>query len=199
MYYDGKTDFYVKQYGPAVFAIVFSIILIGSGVFLYIRSSQNKLPTDDVILAQNNLENTNSSTSTIELPENLKSLSKLEKSQNLSVQSITTEGRIVIKASEERNLSITLIGVDVSSNNELLKILSDDLMDKEIKIAFDTKITDNSNIFAYVYINDILYNASLLEKGLAKMKAEKENISLLKELTQAQAYAKQTTAGIWEK
>lgn len=39
MYYDNKQTFYIKQYGPTFLVAVISFVLIASGVFIYVKSS----------------------------------------------------------------------------------------------------------------------------------------------------------------
>lgn len=43
MYYDNKSTFYMKQYGPAIVVGVASIMLIGSGLYIYFKTSVNPL------------------------------------------------------------------------------------------------------------------------------------------------------------
>ena len=40
MYYDSKSSFYVKQYGPKVFIIVFSLLLVSAGLYIYMRNNE---------------------------------------------------------------------------------------------------------------------------------------------------------------
>ena len=56
-----------------------------------------------------------------------------------------------------------------------------------------------SQLYAYVYIDNTLYNESLLENGKAKLKQDTSNITLISDLKQAQAYAKQLSKGVWAK
>ena len=39
MYYDNKSTFYIKQYGPAVFTIVVSLVLVLGGLYIYLSSN----------------------------------------------------------------------------------------------------------------------------------------------------------------
>ncbi|MDF2865957.1 MAG: nuclease ue [Clostridia bacterium] len=79
MYYDNKKAFYMKQYGPAIIISVVSLVLIGSGIFIYLKSAGVVNPfAKDKEIAQtintnaantNTQENTNNLTPTIEKVE----------------------------------------------------------------------------------------------------------------------------------
>ena len=73
------------------------------------------------------------------------------------------------------------------------------LQNKNVKIAFDQEKMIGSQLYAYVYIDNTLYNESLLENGKAKLKQDTSNITLISDLKQAQAYAKQLSKGVWAK
>ena len=55
MYYDNKSTFYIKQYGPAVFTIVISLLLVLGGLYIYLSSNRNNKP-QDALVAKNNTQ-----------------------------------------------------------------------------------------------------------------------------------------------
>lgn len=232
MYYNGKRDFYVRQYGPTVLLVVFSLVLIGSGLYIYLSSTSfNKKPanvSNSQVVAQNNDEKTNNSTieitteeiksnesnlkaeevktttSTDEnittsdvLPDDLNNLATLQKSPNITVKSISNDGKIIIEYNNV-NYELNMIGVDLEQAQlSIIKKMNDDLVNKTINVAFDKEKVNNSNIYAYIYINDELYNKTLLQKGYATLRVERTNITLLDELLKAQLSAKSDKIGVW--
>ncbi|MEG0872831.1 MAG: thermonuclease family protein [Clostridia bacterium] len=219
MYYDNKRSFYIKQYGPKVLVIGLSIFLVGIGTYIYIVSSTPKTPSkDQIVVASDNLKDENQkettapkdrkiketptykddgSAPTSNIPKTLESLRPLQKTPIGTVESVTSTGVLVVSIEAEK-INVNLLGADFkSSPSDVADIISKDLKGKEIKLAFDKEKKDKNGINAYVYIDDTLYNVVIIEKGYATLKKDKNNTKLIKELTQAQAYAKQTEAGLW--
>lgn len=248
MYYDNKSTFYIKQYGPAVFTIVISLVLVLGGLYIYLSSNRNNKPQDtlvaknnvqDVQLVEqnNNIEQTNSlqevelkkeevkqeETKQVETNSNenntneekninindiaitnilsseLRTLNKLEKSKEVTVLGIDDDKNIILNISD-KNYKASLIGVDYKKSKSNIKdIINNDLINKKVTIAFDNvKIQDNI-LCIYLYLNGNLYNQHLLKNGLAILKVEKANTSLLNELVNAQKQAKSNNIGIWQK
>ena len=219
MYYDNKSSFYIRQYGPAVLILILSFLLIGSGIYIYISSNKNT-PNKEIIVASDSLKDENKTeTSNVEtptaetdkkeevkedtslIPADYENLKPLEKTENVKVTSVLDSGKIKVTTSSSKVMEITLIGIDFSNaQTDIISKMKSDLEGKEIKLAFDNTKVDNLSIFAYIYIKDTLYNAKMLEKGYASLKEEKNNnTSLYTTLKQSQTYAKQTLAGIWKK
>lgn len=247
MYYDNKSTFYIKQYGPAVFVIVISLVLVLSGLYIYLSSNRNNRPQDTLVAKSDTQEQTQQvqaeqkkeETSSlkeepvveekkeettlvtavqeekkVEEPKNidlnnikisnvltseLRALNKLEKSVDCTVLGVNDNKNLVINISD-KNYEIALIGVDYKkSSSDIKNKMTSDLANKKVKIAFDNVKTDNSKLCAYVYLDDKLYNETLLKDGLAILKVEKANTSLLNELVNAQKYAKSNNLGIWNK
>lgn len=248
MYYDNKSTFYIKQYGPAVFTIVISLVLVIGGLYIYLSSNRNNQP-QDTLVAKNNVqteetvsneditpedqtetnslekvpeeditnENIEQSNTTVEnmeenqsvdisnlkisnvLTTELKSLNKLEKSKEITVLGIDDNNDIILNISDN-NYKASLIGIDYKkSNSELKDKLNNDLANKKVTISFDNvKLADNK-LCVYLYVDGNLYNESLLKDGLAILKVEKANTSLLNELVNAQKQAKSNNIGIWQK
>ncbi len=205
MYYDNKSSFYIRQYGPKVLCIVFVIVIAGTGLYIYM-SNRSKTPTVDV--TKQTIANQGSTTSqeeqkvdenvaSLELPNKLESLKPLEK-RTVKVSSIENNGELIIIDGETR-FTANLIGLDFNTvEPDTIYQIGQDIANRQVQIAFDnTKCTgDKANV--YVYLNDELYNAKLLEQGKIKLRSNDINKLLLKDLTESQAYAKQTRAGVWE-
>ena len=227
MYYDNKSSFYIRQYGPAVLILILSFLLIGSGIYIYISSNKNT-PNKEIIVASDSLKDDNKTeTSNVEtpivetdkkeevveekkeevkedtslIPADYENLKPLEKTENVKVTSVLDSGKLKVTTSSSKVMEITLIGIDFSNaQTDIISKMKSDLEGKEIKLAFDNTKVDNLSIFAYIYIKDTLYNAKMLEQGYASLKEEKNNnTSLYTTLKQSQTYAKQTLAGIWKK
>ncbi len=52
MYYDNKSTFYIKQYGPAVITIAISLVLVVGGLYIYLSSNKNNR-LQDTLVAKN--------------------------------------------------------------------------------------------------------------------------------------------------
>lgn len=205
MYYDNKSSFYIRQYGPKVLCIVLVLVIAGTGLYIYM-SNRTKTPTVDV--TKQTIASQGSSTSqeeqkvdenvaSLELPNKLESLKPLEK-RTVKVSSVENNGELIIIDGDTR-FTANLIGLDFNTvEPDTIYQMGQDIANRQVQIAFDnTKCTgDKANV--YIYLNDELYNAKLLEQGKIKLKANDINKLLLKDLTESQAYAKQTRAGVWE-
>lgn len=49
MYYDNKSTFYIKQYGPAVITIAICLVLVFGGLYIYLSSNKNNMPNDSLV------------------------------------------------------------------------------------------------------------------------------------------------------
>lgn len=218
MYYDSKSDFYIRQYGPKIGIAVLSITLIISGVYIYCSSLNSSKP-NEVISAENKVEENiptieNDSLQNIEanqeeldkvdieisrgLTATLKNLKVLGKTDLCKVESITDNNSIVVFLGS-RYYEINLIGIDYSrSSADINAKMKKDLEGKQVKLAFDKLRVKGGQVYGYVYLDeDISYNETLLKNGLAIVKIEKTNTSLLAKLVEAQKIAKTNKAGIW--
>lgn len=254
MYYDNKSTFYIKQYGPAVCVIVISLVLVLSGLYIYLSSNKSNKPQDTLVaknnteqqvLADENLNNknitqtnnlqdvkedvtskedtssnenkletkedtevvTNNTTATdlnqvkisTVLTAEIKKINKLEKLNDVTVLGINDDMDLVITISDQ-NYKVDLIGIDYKKSPSNIKnTINTDLSNKKVTLVFDNVKIQDSKLYAYVYINDNLYNENLLKNGLATLKVEKANTSLLTDLVSAQKYAKENKVGIWKK
>ena len=133
------------------------------------------------------------------ISSNIKKLSKLEKLNDVKVLGVDDNKNIIVNISGN-NYKISLIGIDYKkSNNNIKDKLDNDLTNKTISIAFDNVKQENDTLCAYIYVDGNLYNKDLLKNGLAILKVEKANTSLLTELVNAQKEAKTDNIGIWQK
>lgn len=209
MYYENKSSFYIRQYGFKILIIVLIILIAGAGLHIYINIKK-KTPTVDLTKQTQEIENKQNATpsseetevtqniASISLPEKLESLKPLEK-KAVKITSVESNGEVIIIDGETR-IKGKLIGLDFNFvEPDTIYQMGQDLINKQTEIAFDnTKCTDDTaNV--YLYLDNKLYNASLLENGKVKLDSNDINKLLLDELTASQAYAKQTKAGVWEK
>lgn len=128
-------------------------------------------------------------------------LPTFEISKEVNVTNVSSSGAITVETDGDK-LEIVLIGIDFkySSGSAVNKIKSD-LLNKKVKIAFDTVRSKDGVNYAYVYKSGskITYNAELLKTGLVTLKSERKNTKLNKELADAQAYAREKSLGVWKK
>ena len=212
MYYDNKSSFYLRQYGPTVLILIVSFVLIGSGLYIYFTSNKAQNPSsDEVIVSSNNLkddtqkvdnvlntEKVKENLAPIELPKSFNDIDKLAKTDYVTVENVNDSNRLVINYQNVK-LEVALIGIDTSKSvSTLNEDIKNAIIDNKVKLAFDNKRPDELYAYAYVYIDDnTMLNELLLESGKAKLLNEEENNSLNDVLTEAQAYAKQLKNGIW--
>ncbi|MBR1884301.1 MAG: thermonuclease family protein [Clostridia bacterium] len=225
MYYDNKRTFYIKQYGPTVLVSVVAVALISVGSYIYFKStSSNNLiashPESEVIQVAENIneepkvqevaaqpENTTEEKTAIETSalqeveeeKYFENLESLVKSDLLDVASIDNSGNITLKYKSESKV-VAMIGIDYKyATEETYKKIQSDLEAKQVKIAFD-KVRDIDGVGqVYVYLENELYNATLLKSGLATLKSERTNVALATDLSKAQAYARDNKLGVWNK
>ena len=191
MYYENKTNFYIRQYGPAAIIVLISLIFISCGIYIAKRSIDNK----DIL--ENRANNSSIKTESL-LPDELGKLETLEKSKEYKVNSINSDGSIVIKINN-KYYNIKLIGIEHSTDySELVKTMKKDLIGKDIQIAFDLEKENSNGTYTYIYLNDKLYNKQILKNGYATLRAERENISKLDTLLEAQKQARKAELGIWK-
>jgi len=222
MYYDNKSTFYVKQYGPAVIVSVLSLVLIASGIFIYLKSSnmgnpfKNETEVTQVVdknAAAINKEETNALVVEPKVEEpvvkaepapvtNVKyfqDLVALEKSKDVTVTNISTTGSVTVEVDGDK-LEFTLIGVDFKYAKEsAIEQMKTDILNKQVKIAFDKLRSDSDRTYAYIFKDNTLYNATLLKTGLVTLKTERTNNTLNSDLSKAQTYARENSLGVWKK
>lgn len=108
---------------------------------------------------------------------------------------------------EER---IRLIGIDTPEsvhpdadrNVEYGKIASDFtkelLLNQEVFLEYDVQARDRyDRILAYVYINNVMFNMTLLKEGHAKVATYPPNVKFVDEFTALQEQARDAQKGVW--
>ena len=227
MYYDNKSTFYLKQYGPAVVVSVLSLVLIASGVYIYLKSSNMGNPfktktevtqvvdtntatinKDESVKEENALVNEPKTAevakptepvAAVTVVKYFENLVALEKSKDVNVTNVSTTGTITVEVDGDK-LEVTLIGVDFKySKDSAVEKMKTDLLDKKVKIAFGKLRSDSDHTYAYVFKDNSFYNADLLKTGLVTLKTERTNTELNSDLSSAQAYARQNSLGVWKK
>lgn len=183
MYYENKRTFYIKQYGPAVLILLIALVLIGTGIYIALKPNANDLQAN----------NTNNSLSGVV------ATNKYELSDQAYEGKVVQVNGLGIKVETEGNVNeIYLIGIKQNKNNKnLSKQLSSDLVGKTITVDFDSVKVEDGKTYAYVYINESLYNETILSQGLAELRPERNNINKLDILLEAQLTAKHNMKGIW--
>lgn len=192
MYYENKRSFYIRQYGPPVLAIVISLLLIVGGLYIATISLENDLNKEQIASLTNDSSVDISNT----MPESLAKLNAFTKSKEYKVHAISKDGGIVIETTKNEYYKINLIGIKNSTS--LKEKMEEDLVNKKITIEFDNSKLEKNNSYAYVYINDTLYNKELLKKGYATLRVERNNVDKLDILLQAETEARDAKLGVWE-
>lgn len=188
MYYENKKVFYIKQYGPAALIIVISLVLIFSGIYLSLNG--NTIPKEEVavVVPKPNPVITKPVEHNASQITDFAETGKVTEINNLAV---------VIKA-KSGTLEINLIGVQENKKYPgLSSKFKEELVGKDVKIAYDTEKVINNKIYGYIYLNDVLYNVQVLENGYAELKTERINVNKLDLLVAAQIKARKNYSGIW--
>lgn len=199
MYYNSKSEFYFKQYVLPITTIAISVSLILVGVYVYWASNsenalkQNLVATQNESVTNNNTTETNNEEKQV---NELYDLPALEKSNIGKITNVCDNGNVIFNYND-KDYELTLIGIDTQHEKDLLNVLKNDLLNKDVKVSFDVNKSNGENVFAYVYLNDKLYNENIIERGITSYKKEDINTTYNSNLIQAQAYAKQLDSGIW--
>lgn len=173
MYYENKRTFYIKQYGPAVAIIILSIALIVTGLII-------GFAPDNV--AKDPIENNAYTYSKEAITGTVKSV----------------DGLTVIVISDGEEHLINMIGIEENSKNpNLSQTLEKDLVGKTVVVDFDTVKSEKGKTYGYIYLDNTFYNEALLARGLAELRAERNNINKLDILVAAQINARHECLGIW--
>lgn len=183
MYYENKRTFYIKQYGPAALLLLVALILIGTGIYIAVKSDSNDLKANNTGKEPSEIITTNQYSLTDQAYEG-----KVVAVNGLTIR-VETNGAVN---------DINLIGIKQNKNNKnLSNKISEDLVGKTVTIDFDNVKVEDGKTYGYVYIDKNLYNEILLVQGLAELRAEKQNINKLDVLLAAQLSAKHEMKGIW--
>ena len=185
MYYENKRSFYIKQYGPVALVIVAALALIVTGVVIGLRSMNNSnvvaenpdKPSEEVVDSNAYAYTAEAITGTV----------------------TKTNGLTVTVNSNNNTYDINLIGImQNDKNTELPKTIANDLKGKTVTVDYDNVKTENGKVYGYIYVNGTLYNETLLAKGLAELRPERQNIDKLDLLVAAQIKARHDGLGIWK-
>ena len=176
MYYENKRTFYIKQYGPAVAVIIISIALIVTGLVIGFT------PENNHVAVVTPIEN-----------DAYEYTKQAIKGTVKEVNGITVT---LVSNGEEHE--INLIGIESTKDTEALtNRMSLDLTGKTVVVDFDTVKSEKGKTYGYLYIENDFYNETLLESGLANLRAERNNINKLDVLVKAQISARNQGLGIW--
>ena len=205
MYYDNKSTFYIKQYGPVFIVLLLSALLISGGIYIYMKSANSlknvsAKATNQTVNSKEAQVDTNSkiTDNTSIIPDDLDKLKVLQKSKNGYITNISNDGMLTAQIDKDK-ISFYLIGIDYSkSKADVFQQMTTDLEKRKIQIAFDNSKTEDSKIYAYLYVdNNILYNEEMLKNGLAILRVERNNTSLLDVLLEAEKTARVNFSGVW--
>ena len=159
MYYDNKSTFYIKQYGPAAFTIALSLVLVVGGLYIYLSSNKNNNPQDTLVAkndtqSEQQVEQSNSlqdvkednvSNSTPNVVEEKKDVNI---NQNVSNATNASEVKSSVNINDVKITNV--LSAELRALNKLEK-------SKEITVV---GVDDNKNII--INANDKNYKASLI-------------------------------------
>lgn len=190
MYYENKSSFYIKQYGPAALIITISLVLISIGMYLGIKAIGNSNLNKANLQAETDAKLT--------LPEELSTLSAFTRSKEYKVSKVKENAVVQIQVNKKK-YDINLIGIKAKGNDStLLNKMEIDLKDKMVTLEFDNVKEDNGTIYGYVYLKDNFYNEKILADGAGELKAERKNINRLDVLLSAEIKARHSEKGVWK-
>ena len=221
MYYDSKSNFYIKQYGSKFIITVLTVLLLASSTYIYyllnLKPNENLEQANkdaDAQVEQNVDQNIDPKPEELKPEEQNESLKNevvktttyfdnLESSKFSAVATVTgikSSNQITIET-KDSIIDAQLIGInlDYVDVNKYIDNLRTNLLNKEVKVVFDKVKKTNEIYNVYLYVNDKLYNAEVLKSGTATLKSERTNIALTKILGQAQKEARDNKAGVWNK
>lgn len=191
MYYENKRSFYIKQYGPATIIILISIVLIGTGIFMSIKS-MNKGDNTTIVAEQPK--------TTEETAEKVMETNSYELTNKSKKGKVTDVNGIVITVeSGDNTYDVNLIGIkEHAKYTKLSETIKNELLNKEVTLDFDQSETEDGQTYGYIYLKNNLYNELLLASGYAELRAERVNINKLNILLAAQLKARHDGLGIWK-
>lgn len=121
------------------------------------------------------------------------------------------DGDTIVVLYQGQEEKVRLIGVDTpesvhpdaEKNNESGKTASDytktQLMGKEVQLEFDVQKRDKyQRLLAYVYVDGVMYNKTLLAEGVAKLATFPPNVKYVDEFTAIEKKAQKEGIGLWE-
>lgn len=203
MYYENKRSFYIKQYGPVVIVSVIALILIVVGVFVGVDSMNGenvvaeKPKQQEQVKAVKSVEETKETKNEEPVVIDTNSYTYTESSIEGKVAKVN--GLTITVESNNKSYDINLIGImENDKNNDLSATINKDLVGKTVTIDYDNVKTEDGKVYGYIYVDNTLYNKTLLQKGLAELRPERQNIDKLDILLAAQIEARHQGLGIWK-
>lgn len=196
MYYDNKFGFYIKEYGTKIIIGIVVLIVALSGLFIHLKLNDN----NNNVTAEKNEPNVQENVveDDSKLPEELRALAPGDK---ITAKVTKVDGNgVIVFVTDTYNFEGKLYGVSYEQiEGDSYYSLNNDLVGKTVEVSFDENKVKGGYASVYVYTNDTtLYNAEYLKSGKAVLdnSTNKKSIEYVS-LAEAQAYAKQTLAGVW--
>ena len=160
MYYDNKSTFYIKQYGPAAFTIALSLVLVVGGLYIYLSSNKNNKHQDTLVAkndtqSEQKVEQSNSLQDVKEddnVSNSTPNVVEEKKDENINQDVNNTSNVSEVKSSVNINdVKITnVLSAELRALNKLEK-------SKEVTVV---GVDDNKNVIINAY--DKNYKASLI-------------------------------------
>ena len=191
MYYENKRSFYIKQYGPVALVIVAVFALVVAGIFVGLDA----MDVSNVVAEK----------PTQPEPEKVPEKPIVDTNAYVYTESAITgtvtsvNGLTVTVNSNNSTYDVNLIGIMQSDKNaELPKTIANDLKGKTVTVDYDNVKTEDGKVYGYIYVDNTFYNETLLAKGLAELRPERQNVEKLDVLVAAQIKARHEGLGIWQ-
>ena len=190
MYYENKRSFYIKQYGPVTLVILIALVLIVTGVVIGLKSMNKSNVVAEQPKQPGQIE---------QLVVDSNSYTHTYTEQAITGKVTSVNGLTVTVNSNNSTYDINLIGIMQSDKNtELPKTIANDLKGKTVTVDYDNVKTENGKVYGYIYVDGVFYNETLLAKGLAELRPERQNVDKLDLLVAAQIKARHQGLGIWQ-
>ena len=206
----------IKNLKPVTKGILIAIIVIAFYTILFSFSSEN---TNDVNSLNTDIDN-NMSDQTISNSETTEQINNTSiADNNADTSSISTKLYKVIRVVDGDTIvidyngteeKVRLIGVDTpesvhpdeEKNTEFGEKASEFsknyLENKEITLEFDVQERDQyGRLLAYVYLDNVMYNKTLLQEGYAKIATYPPNVKYVDDFTAIQEEARNNKKGLW--
>ena len=195
MYYENKRSFYIKQYGPVVLVVIIAFVLIVAGVFIGINS-MNK---SDVVAEKPEQKQEVKAQEQVKVEETVVDTNSYTYTEASITGKVTkVNGLTVTVESNKSTYDINLIGImENDKNPDLSATISKELKRKTVTVDYDNVKTEDGKVYGYIYVDNTLYNRTLLVNGLAELRPERQNIDKLDVLLKAQIEARHEGKGIW--
>ena len=202
MYYENKRSFYIKQYGPVAIVVLIAFVLLVAGVLIGVKSMNNsnvvaEKPKQDTVKSEK-VETVKTEEVKSEEVKIVDTNAYTYTESSMTGKVTKVNGLTVTVESNNSTYDINLIGIMLNDKNpELSTTMKDDLVGKTVTVDYDNVKTEDGKVYGYIYIDNVLYNKTLLANGLAELRPERQNIDKLDVLLAAQIDARHEGKGIW--